>query len=308
MFRSWPLTIAKMTIIGYLMFCALWASPARAMIFPDLLSLVRVEDDRAAANETAGPEKNPEKAAAENTKTEEIYVVQEGDTLWKLSSKYCVDWKTIAYANSLDLNGVIRPGQRLTIPVEGVIFHVVKPGETLSVISLKYKKDVSSLAAANDIADINRLRVGTRLVIPEEQAVQATASPREKLSSRYGGYWKLPIKGVFTSGYGPRGNEFHHGLDIAAEEGDKIFPVRGGIVEFSGWLNYIYGNAVIVDHGNGIKSLYAHNSENLVEEGDKVGTSTALARIGSSGRTTGPHLHLEIRVDGQTVDPKQFLK
>lgn len=325
MLQNWSLKVVTAVITAAIMGCLVvflfWTSPAGAMIFPDLLSLVRVDEDRVAADKAAtggenatdsGEKEQKAARAAEDKVIKESYIVKEGDTLWGLSRKYGVDWKKICYANSLNLNGVIRPGQKLTIPLEAGSFHVVGPGENLWEIARKYNTLVSDLVKANKLDDPNRLRVGTRLTIPEEKAAAPVFSPansvRPDLASRFRGWWRWPVKGVITSVYGRRGDEFHHGLDLAAHKGERIYPVRQGKVEFAGWLNRIYGWTVIIDHGGGIRTLYAHTSKTLVEEGEKVETSTAIAKVGSSGRSTGPHLHLEVYVDGDTVDPQKLLK
>jgi murein DD-endopeptidase MepM/ murein hydrolase activator NlpD len=94
----------------------------------------------------------------------------------------------------------------------------------------------------------------------------------------------------------------HNGIDIAMPEGSPVKAAKEGKVIFSGLLSG-YGNTVIVEHGNGLTSLYAHNSLNLVKEGDVVDKNSILALSGSSGRSTGPHLHFEVRKDGVAVDP-----
>jgi len=309
MLRNLSLKIVAVILAGCLTVSAAWVSPVGAMIFPDLLSLVRVDNQRDAVKESTG-EESKKKNKSDNKVAEELYVVKPGDTLWGLARRYCVDWKDICYANNLGLDGVIRPGQKLSIPLKGGTIHVVKSGESLWQIARKYKKDVDQLIDANNIVDPNRLKVGVRLVIPngEDEAVAAsTAVRRPNLSSRYEGFWRWPIEGEITCVYGPRGDEFHHGLDIAADKGERVYPIRDGRVEFSGWLNNIYGRAVIIYHGDGIRSLYAHNSKTLVEEGDRVKASTPISKVGSSGRSTGPHLHLEVYVDGETIDPQKLL-
>lgn len=310
MIRNLSLKIVIATIIGSLVLSAVGTSPAGAMIFPDLLSLVRVDNERDTLRQSTDNEEEKVTTADSKKAIEEIYVVKNGDTLWALARKYSVDWKSICYANNLELNGVIRPGQSLTIPIEGTI-HIVKPGESLWEIARKYERSVEQLIKSNDIANPKYLKVGIRLVIPEAEtaaaAVATTTALRTSLSSRYEGYWRWPLQGIITSVYGPRGNEFHHGLDIAADIGERIHPIRGGKVEFCGWLNDIYGRTVIVDHGDGIRSLYAHNSKVLVKEGDSINPSVAISEIGSTGRSTGPHLHLEVYVDGKTIDPQKLL-
>lgn len=120
-----------------------------------------------------------------------------------------------------------------------------------------------------------------------------------------------PIQGRLTSGFGwrrnpfGRGTEMHEGVDIAAPTGTPIRATGGGVVTFSGWSG-AYGNKVIINHGMGIQTWYAHNSVNLVEVGQRVARGETIARVGSTGRSTGPHVHYEVRVNGSPVNPVQF--
>ena len=115
-----------------------------------------------------------------------------------------------------------------------------------------------------------------------------------------------------SSGYGTRNDPFdgntafHHGLDIAASEGTDIHPVRNGTVLFSGEQKG-YGNVVIIDHGDGFQSKYAHNQANLVQLGQQVDTGSVIAQVGSTGRSTGPHMHFEVLYKGKQVDPETLL-
>ena len=115
-----------------------------------------------------------------------------------------------------------------------------------------------------------------------------------------------------TSNYGPRtdpfsGKErFHHGIDLAAPEGTFIHAVRQGSVVFSG-EQQDYGNVVIIDHGDGFMTKYAHNQKNLVNTGDVVALGSVIAQVGSSGRSTGPHLHFELKYQGREMSPGEFL-
>lgn len=121
----------------------------------------------------------------------------------------------------------------------------------------------------------------------------------------------LPVQGIITSPFGTRRHpiysdlRFHYGIDIAAPTGTDIFPVKPGRVVYSG-QQAGYGNIVIIDHGGGLISKYAHNKCNLVQEGDTVSTETAIAQVGETGSTTGPHLHFEIMDDGIHVDPARM--
>jgi len=123
-----------------------------------------------------------------------------------------------------------------------------------------------------------------------------------------------PISGGrLTSGFGyrrnamgGRGSEFHYGIDISAPTGTPILAAGGGRVVSEGWQNG-YGNTVVIDHGNGIRTMYAHNSVNLVTVGQQVARGETIARVGSTGRSTGPHLHFEVIVNGTPVDPAPFV-
>jgi murein DD-endopeptidase MepM/ murein hydrolase activator NlpD len=117
--------------------------------------------------------------------------------------------------------------------------------------------------------------------------------------------------GVVSSPFGMRRHpihgdmRFHKGVDIAAPAGTDIHPVRKGTVTFSG-QQAGYGNVVVIDHGNGLVTKYAHNQINLVKTGDEVDTTTVIAQVGSTGEATGPHVHFEVSHDGKTVDPSTY--
>ncbi len=129
------------------------------------------------------------------------------------------------------------------------------------------------------------------VTISEEGALPIREGGR--VSSAFG-YRKDPFTGA---------DKFHHGIDIAAAEGTEVYPAKGGEVTFSGYQKG-YGNLVVIDHGNGIVTKYAHNRANRVATGDRVGTDTVIAEVGSTGRSTGPHLHFEVQYEGQKVPPQ----
>ena len=123
-----------------------------------------------------------------------------------------------------------------------------------------------------------------------------------------------PVSGRISSGFGWRRNpfggrnsEWHSGVDIPARTGTAIRAAGGGVVVFSGWRNG-YGNTIIIDHGSGIRTLYAHNSRNLAAVGQQVARGDTIAHVGTTGRTTGAHLHYEVKVNGVAVDPLPFMK
>ena len=119
-------------------------------------------------------------------------------------------------------------------------------------------------------------------------------------------YLVLPAEGMVTSPYGPRSSGFHTGIDIAASEGSPVVAANGGKVIFAGWKGG-YGNCVILDHGNGVTTLYAHNQELLVEEGMEVVQGQQLAKMGKTGNATGSHCHFELLIHGEDVDPTAYL-
>lgn len=117
-----------------------------------------------------------------------------------------------------------------------------------------------------------------------------------------------PADGTVTSRFGWRwgGSDWHPGIDIAADTGTPIMAAADGVVISSGW-NGGYGRQVMIDHGNGVVTLYGHNSENVVSQGQKVKKGQLIAYMGSTGFSTGPHVHYEVRVNGTAVNPASFL-
>jgi murein DD-endopeptidase MepM/ murein hydrolase activator NlpD len=112
-----------------------------------------------------------------------------------------------------------------------------------------------------------------------------------------------PIAGVIGDGFGPRGNTFHPGLDFPAAVGTAVVAARSGRVTWAGWWPGGLGNLVSVAHGYGVRTLYAHLSSIAVRRGQRVATGTLLGRVGSTGLSTGPHLHFELRLRGAALDP-----
>ncbi|NLO90219.1 MAG: M23 family metallopeptidase [Clostridia bacterium] len=269
--------------------------PAEALIFSDILDTIPTLND-------GGNESPAEKG---HLKFEE-YRVKAGDTLWEIARFFNGDWKQIAEINGIEDGKRLQVGRTLKIPVDEKNTYVVQKGDSLWKIARLYGVDPQSIAAINEINNAKRLKVGMRIKIPEAEAVVALSRGIKPSGRNFNLNW--PVKGPITSRFGPRNGEFHHGLDIAAEEGTKVYPVKEGRVIFSGWLSNVYGRAVIIKHDNNMKSLYAHNSRNLVKEGDYVDINTPISRVGSTGRTTGPHVHLEIHVNGKPEDPQKFLR
>jgi lipoprotein NlpD len=197
------------------------------------------------------------------------------------------------------------------------IYHHVRRGENLYRIGKAYGVSHVELARANGIGDAGRLEIGQRIFVPggkrslpvnvitPERAIN-DAPPANELPQGEGIFiWPL-ASGTLTSTFGPRGRSFHDGIDIGAPPGTVVRSARDGAVIFSDSLRG-YGNVVIVQHAGGYATVYAHNEQNLVDAGTQVRQGQALARVGRSGRTSGPNLHFEIRKDNVARNPIYFL-
>jgi murein DD-endopeptidase MepM/ murein hydrolase activator NlpD len=119
--------------------------------------------------------------------------------------------------------------------------------------------------------------------------------------------WVVPARGQVTSEFGPRWGTEHEGIDIGAASGAPVRAAADGVVRRASWYGG-YGNAVIIDHGDGVQTLYGHNSSLDVQPGQRVSAGEVIAKVGSTGDSTGPHLHFEVEVDGRKVDPRPWLR
>ncbi len=170
----------------------------------------------------------------------------------------------------------------------------------------KYKNQIEQLQAAN---------VAVEKMIKNALAEQAKLASSKQQAVYTGGKiaWPIPSSSNITSPYGPRKNpingrgENHTGIDVSAKVGASIVAAEGGTVIYSGVMNG-YGYVVIIDHGNSLSTLYAHNSKLLVEKGQKVNRGDVISKAGSTGYSTGPHLHFEVRVNGVATNPIPYVK
>jgi murein DD-endopeptidase MepM/ murein hydrolase activator NlpD len=236
-----------------------------------------------------------------------LYVVRDGDTLAKIADMFNVTVNTIIWANDLDRNPVLQKDQKLIIlPVSGVKY-TVKPGDTVKNIVKKYKSDLEEVLKFNDLTISSVINPGDVIIIPDaEPAVQAVpkilATKKKAVDSNavhdadgpyYPGYYIRPIDGGRRS----QGLHGYNAVDLASSIGTPIHAAAAGTVIRSvmgGWHGG-YGNYVVVSHSNGSQTLYAHNQKNYVEVGDRVEQGQIIARVGSTGNSTGPHVHFEIR-------------
>jgi murein DD-endopeptidase MepM/ murein hydrolase activator NlpD len=188
--------------------------------------------------------------------------------------------------------------------------HLVRPGETLAAIGRMYGVNWQTLAQVNQLVDPHRIEVGQAIWIPAQVGTGGSSVPALAVPSRFVPDRRLqwPSDGVLSSGFGVRGGRFHGGIDISGERRTPIMAVEEGVVMFSGRGPDGYGNVVILDHGGGLTTLYAHNERNVVRQGERVRRGQIVALMGDSGRATGTHVHFEVHQHGQLVDPLRWLQ
>lgn len=229
----------------------------------------------------------------------QIHRVAEGENLSTIAEKYHLDIVTIETANDLT-NETVQVGQELIILPEIGVLHQVKSGDTLWSLAREYQVTLDRLRSANDI-ELNRIEVGEKLFIPGGR-------PRSEVTISRGGdsrfHW--PTTGDISSPFGYRGGRMHEGVDIANDTGTSVQAARDGKVTFAGWCSG-YGYAIVIDHGQGISSLYGHLSDYSVQVGQFVRQGQSVGTMGSTGNSTGPHLHFEVRQQGKPVNPLYVL-
>lgn len=185
-------------------------------------------------------------------------------------------------------------------------WHTWQSGDTLEQISTRYSSSSLVIQRTNHIYDPLDLSTGMRIFIPTSKKNPTKEVPRFNTTNqdRYSFIW--PAAGTISSGFGLRHGKMHEGIDITRDKGLNIMAVGNGIVEYSGPKSG-YGKTIIINHGKGFKTLYAHNSRLYVKKSMKIKTGTIIAQMGSSGKVTGPHLHFEIKLNGKAKNPLRFL-
>lgn len=172
-------------------------------------------------------------------------------------------------------------------------------------IKKEFNQDLELDLTITEIYDNNPITPQTVAVAVAK--VNEDETIKTKLQSTVNGVTlSKPITGTITSRFGRRSSGYHTGLDIANSQGTPIKPASQGTVTYAGWKGS-YGNLVIISHGNGIETYYAHCSKLYVSAGQIVSTEDTIAAVGSTGNSTGPHLHLEVRVNGKYVNPQQYI-
>lgn len=229
-----------------------------------------------------------------------VYVAQKGDNLSSIAEMFNVSVNTIMWANDIKPGAYLKVGQTLTIlPISGVKY-TVKSGDNLKKIVEKYKGDLEEVVQYNNIKEDSVLAVGDMLIIPNGR-IEQTANNAKINNSKtkgangqyYEGYYIRPIEG------GIKSQKLHgwNAVDLAAPNWTPIFASASGTVTVSknsGW-NGGYGNYAVIEHPNKTQTVYGHMIQNTAHEGEYVTQGQIIGFVGSTGRSTGPHLHFEIR-------------
>ncbi|SHM26026.1 LysM peptidoglycan-binding domain-containing protein [Halanaerobium congolense] len=260
-------------------------------------------------------------AASKAENAQVYYTVRRGDTLSSIAARRNLPIEEIMNANNLN-SDFIKAGQELVLPIidskavknnssakikeanssSKQIVHQVQRGDALSSIARMYGTNVDAIRRANNLSG-DRIFAGDKLIITDYQ--------RSPVSLGRGSLiW--PVNGRITSNFGWRAHPikktrlFHNGLDIAVPSGTRVKAAAGGKVVHSGWMNG-FGYTVIIDHGRGIETLYAHNSKVSVAKGSMVNKGQVVALSGNTGLSTGPHLHFGVLQNEKPLNPKNYL-
>ncbi|NQU42269.1 peptidoglycan DD-metalloendopeptidase family protein [bacterium] len=253
-----------------------------------------------------------------------MHTVQKGETLIRVSGWYERDPGVLVALNELRPPYHLREGESLYIPPDNSVAVVRNGALTLDYIRMLRAgrggpaphKDPEVSGKVRVLADDGngKSRIASRVsaLSRAKQAVQNAMQRREKAppgsesASVTPGQLLWPLKGRYVRGFRDGWLDPHKGVDIQAAEGTTIRAAAAGQILFSGKMG-AYGRMVVIDHEGGFATLYAHTSRNLVAKGQRVECQQPIALVGNTGRSTGPHLHFELRLDYVAVDPEKYL-
>jgi murein DD-endopeptidase MepM/ murein hydrolase activator NlpD len=248
-----------------------------------------------------------------------VYEVAQGDTISTIASDNGISISTLLWANNLSVRSIIRPGDKFTIlPVDGVI-HKVKSGDTVSAIAKKYDADAEKIISFNKLGSSGDLGVGDELLIPGGKKITTVAvkrsisnvfvpAPPGKAPSKADDVasgrlvWPSDLR-VITQYYGWG----HTGLDVDCYFTQNNYAADDGYIQYSGWKGG-YGYAVEINHGNGMITRYGHGAKNYVATGDYVSAGDPIQLCGTTGKSSGTHLHFEVIVNGKFKNPLEYLR
>ena len=249
------------------------------------------------------------------------YEVQPGDTVSSIARRFNISINTILWANKLTAYSLIRPGDKLTIlPYSGIVY-TVKSGDTLSKIAAIYSIEMDKIDSANNLA--GGLKAGQKIILPGAVQIstpQVAARPQASYTGISAIRDLIQAPAAKVSGdkmawptVGSRITQYfswrHTGVDIANKLGTPLYAADDGVVETAtGGYNGGYGNMIVINHGGGIKTRYAHASKLFVKAGDSVSKGDTIAAMGSTGRSTGSHIHFEVLINGVRKNPLNYIR
>jgi len=252
----------------------------------------------------------------------EEYTVQDGDVLGSIAEKYGLSLSTLLWANNLTYRSTIRLNQKLIIPPADGVVYEVKKGDTISSIAKKYSTSTDKILSFNNLSDSSALSVGVTLMLPDatpptSAPVTYTAPASSVFTGTRGstapaaatGSWVWPTDGCYITVLFNQYYRFgqHKGLDIDGDYSSYVYATRAGTVTRAGWFSG-YGNCVDINHGDGYVTRYGHFSKLFVTVGEEVSAGEALGNVGTTGQSTGTHLHFEVMENGVKLNPLNFIR
>jgi murein DD-endopeptidase MepM/ murein hydrolase activator NlpD len=251
-----------------------------------------------------------------------LHVVRPGETLAMLLKQFQTTRGSLEGLNASVNLDALKPGDRVRIPSRPGVFHTMQSGLTISDIATAYQVSPAEILTANEIMNPKRISIGKELFIPDggpltddrrrrlvrQQRFRTVRAPRGAFGRPLEQEGRLMASDRFGHRTNPLTGEaqMHAGIDLVAPYGTPILAARDGVVEFAGWKGG-YGRLVILQHEHGYETYYGHESEYVVKEGDHVTEGQMIGRVGYSGDATGPHLHFEVRIDGNPRNPERWM-
>jgi len=277
-------------------------------------------------------------SVTEKRKLPDYHTVKKDETLASISRIYNIELTELMRRNKHIVPEKLQVGEKINIKQEsrdgksGSVnvnvsriqvsskmsmgkYHIVRKGDTLVQIANLYGIGLKNLLQFNKSINVRKLRIGQKIYIPAMDNSIDIDSPSERignfteqLKGKKGDFiWPLPVNGQFIRGFVPTGRRQHKGIDIAVQGGTKVLASQSGRVIYCGNEIKSYGNMVIIEHGSGITTVYAHLKRVLAIKNQRVRKGDEIGTVGNTGRTTGYHLHFEIRVEGEAINPLQYL-
>lgn len=254
------------------------------------------------------------------------YTVKQGDSLWSIANAFNLDVNTLFGCNTIKNPDYLKLGTVLRVPNQDGILYKVRKKDTVAGIAKRFGSFAEAILLANGMGSEKELVVGKEIFVPGAKPLDETreepTTPRKRIGgvnvpvpsgAAYSRSFRWPVVGKINSRFGWRGDpfsgrrDFHTGLDIKGPTGRAIVAAKSGVVVYTGWMSG-YGRTVVVDHGGGYTTLYAHCSRLMIGSGSRVQQGQTIAAVGSTGRSTGSHCHFEVRVNGRPVNPLRVLR